>query len=367
VYNVIIYRGEFLMSKTYEMLWDCQFCGTSKNLGLTHRFCPSCGSPQNPDSRYYPSEADMVEVKDHQFVGIDVTCPACNQLNGAASEFCGQCGSPLTEGAKAKTLDLQSAALGVAFGSSGARDLVKEKHDSEMRRVGVLKDEKSKGGMNWGLFAIIGLVIAGLIGAIVAFTWKTETTLIVTDHQWQRVINIEEYNRFTESNWRDSRPAGDDVTMGACREQQRSTRRVADGETCHTVRRDQGDGTFRSEQECTTNYREEAVYDDMCTWTGYRWEFSEARTEEGDLDDSPRWPSITNLNDCQSARVGCEREASREEHYWLFFRGTEDETNYQCDMTEEVWEATSVESLWTGQVGLLVRSTIDCESLKPKD
>jgi hypothetical protein len=185
------------MSKTYEMLWDCQFCGTAKNLGLTHRFCPSCGSPQNPDSRYYPSEEDMIEVKDHQFVGVDITCPACQQLNGAASEFCGQCGSPVKEGAQARNLEQQSIMAGQVFGSSGARDVVKERHESEMRRVGVLKDEKSK-GMNWNIWAIAGVVVVLLIGAIVAFMWKTPTTLMLTEHEWERTIHIEEYNRFTE-------------------------------------------------------------------------------------------------------------------------------------------------------------------------
>jgi hypothetical protein len=353
------------MSKTYEMLWDCQFCGTSKNLGLTHRFCPNCGSPQNPDSRYYPSEEDMVEVQDHKFVGVDVTCPSCNQLNGAASEFCGQCGSPLTAGARAKTLDIQRAGVGGTFGSSGARDVVKEKHESEMRRVGIIQDEKSKGGMNWGLFGIIGVVLVAIIGAIVAFTWKTETTLVVTDHEWERSITIEEYSRFSESNWSDSRPAGDDVTMGTCSRRERTTRQVADGETCRSVRRDQGDGTFRNEQECTTNYRSEPVYGDWCSWSGYRWEFSEELKEEGDLSDEPEWPR-TNLNCEGDRRVGCERESGREEHYWLLFSGTEDETDYRCDMTQAVWEATSVESLWIGQVGVLVRSEIDCASLKAK-
>ncbi|MDQ7024021.1 MAG: zinc ribbon domain-containing protein, partial [Anaerolineae bacterium] len=80
--------------KTYEMLWDCQFCGTKRNLGLTHRFCPNCGAPQNPDARYYPSDEDKIEVRDHEYVGVDVTCPACGELNSAAAEFCGQCGSP---------------------------------------------------------------------------------------------------------------------------------------------------------------------------------------------------------------------------------------------------------------------------------
>jgi hypothetical protein len=28
---------------TYEMFWDCGFCGTTRLLGKTHRHCPGCG------------------------------------------------------------------------------------------------------------------------------------------------------------------------------------------------------------------------------------------------------------------------------------------------------------------------------------
>ncbi len=121
-------------SNVYEMLWDCQFCGAKGNLGLSHRFCPNCGAPQNPDSRYYPSDEEKVAVHDHVFVGVDVTCPACNELNSAAAEFCGQCGSPLTEGARAKTLSSETASAGQAFQSSGSRDVVKERCTDACRR-----------------------------------------------------------------------------------------------------------------------------------------------------------------------------------------------------------------------------------------
>src|SRR5690606_40463181 len=50
-------RGERAMSeKTYEMFWDCEYCGAAKLLGLTQRYCPNCGAPQNPEKRYFPPE-----------------------------------------------------------------------------------------------------------------------------------------------------------------------------------------------------------------------------------------------------------------------------------------------------------------------
>ena len=83
----------------YEMLWNCEFCGAEKLLGKTHRFCPSCGAAQNPDWRYFPSDAEKVAVHDHVYHGVDKVCPACGTAQSANAEHCGRCGSPL-EGAE---------------------------------------------------------------------------------------------------------------------------------------------------------------------------------------------------------------------------------------------------------------------------
>ena len=187
-----------MSDKTYEMLWDCQFCGTSKNLGKTHRFCPNCGAPQNPDSRYYPSDEEKIAVEDHKFVGVDITCPACNQLNGAANEFCQQCGSPLSEGAKAKTLEAQSKSAGGIFESSGSRDVVQELHDAEMERIGVKPKEKAKrGGSNLKVYAIIGAVIAALAAIVFVFNMTESATVYADSHSWERTVSVDKYTEFT--------------------------------------------------------------------------------------------------------------------------------------------------------------------------
>ena len=58
---------------TFEMLWDCKFCGQKKLLGLTHRFCAGCGAPQDPAARYFPADHEKVAVKDSPFVGSIAT------------------------------------------------------------------------------------------------------------------------------------------------------------------------------------------------------------------------------------------------------------------------------------------------------
>ena len=77
----------------YEMLWDCQYCGMEKLLGVSQRFCPGCGSVQNPDSRYFPEDKDKVAVADHKYIGADKHCSACDTPNAAMAKHCINCGN----------------------------------------------------------------------------------------------------------------------------------------------------------------------------------------------------------------------------------------------------------------------------------
>jgi len=356
-----------MSDKTYEMLWDCQFCGTEKNLGKTHRFCPNCGAPQNPDSRYYPSDDEKIAVEDHKFVGVDVTCPACNQLNGAANEFCQQCGSPLTDGAKAKTLESESKRDGGQFESSGSRDVVGEKFEAEMQMAGVKPKPKAKNDekkSNFKVFAIIGVVVALLVGAFAVFNMTEEATVSAAGHSWERVVDVEEYSEFTTMSWRDSRPSGDNMSidLGSCSRKQRSTNRVPDGETCRTVRKDQGDGTFKESRECTTKYREEPVYDDWCRWRGNRWEDDFSRTTSGDgLSPEPYYEDVS-LNCEGQKRLGCQR-ADYRGTYNVNFSGNENRT-YTCGFSQDEWSSIPIESVWTIEVRRIDADAGLCNTLE---
>jgi hypothetical protein len=138
---------------------------------------------------------------------------------------------------------------------------------------------------------------------------------------------------------------------------------VADGQECKTVRRDQGDGTFREEQQCQTKYREEPVMDDKCTWQGNRWESDRTETASGGLKDTPHWPQVS-LNCPGQSRVSCERESSRQENYWVHFKAEEGDEG-KCDFPQAEWSEIPLESLWTGQVGRFVFN-IRCDTLVRK-
>jgi RNA polymerase subunit RPABC4/transcription elongation factor Spt4 len=346
-------------SKTYEMLWDCKYCGTKKLLGKTHRFCPNCGAAQDPDSRYFPSDDEKIAIEDHKLVGKDKVCPACDTLNSGDAQFCQQCGSPLDKAEEAKTLADQVRDDNGKFESSGSRDLEKEEFDADMQRIGLQAAPQSgfRGGRRT-LYLIALFVVIVIAGVLVAFFWRRETSAYVTGHSWEREVRIEQLAPQSESAWCDAVPAGAySITR---RQEQRSSRQIPDGQECSVRRVDNGDGTFSERQECRTKYREEPVYDMRCYFTVDRWGYSRSAVVGGDsLNDEVFWPrtNITRSGNC----LGCEREAGRAEEYLVHFRSGD--STYTCDVTQEMWRSMTIESTWTFNVGVITGSP-ECGSLK---
>ncbi len=346
--------------KVYEMLWDCKYCGTKKLLGKTHRFCPNCGAPQDDEARYFPSDADKVAVEDHVYVGADLICPSCDTLNAANSEFCQQCGTPL-KGAKSAQLvqDDQVIGEGEHFESTGSRNVAQERWEKKLDAAGLSPKKPTNRVGRRGLILGLGLVGLILLVVLVAIFWKRETTAYVTAHNWTREINIESYEARSESAWCDSMP-GDAYSITRHQEQ-RGSKQIPDGQDCHTVRRDNGDGTYSESQQCTTRYRSEPIYDDRCYYTVNRWGYERSVSASGSsLGESPVWPSLK-LGQTGTC-LGCEREGAHEEHYIVTLRSNDQE--YTCDLSQDEWASMPIESLWTFKVGV-VTNRPDCGSLQP--
>jgi hypothetical protein len=344
--------------KTYEMLWDCKFCGAKKNLGKTHRHCPNCGAAQDPTWRYYPSDDEKVAVEDHQFVGADVICPACSTPNSAASNHCIQCGAPLEKGQRAKTLDMQEKAEGAVFQADDLQARLHQQRDAAVGRAPQPKTPARAGGIPWLpiLIGVIALLICG--GIVFALTYTRSTNVYVTGHEWSREIRIERYMSVAENNWCDSLPAGA-YNISQSREQ-RGSRQVPDGEDCNIQRVDNGDGTFSEQRVCTTRYRNEPVYDDMCHYTIDRWNYVRSAAASGDsVEERIEWPDTNITVMCSS--LGCEREQQRIETYTLQLRGSGD-ARYECPVTFDLWEATGIEDSFTLNVGLI--GDPRCDSLQ---
>jgi len=193
----------------YEMLWDCDHCGTKGLLGKSQRHCPECGAPQNPDKRYFPSPEQQKKVEGHSYEGSDRHCPSCNAPMAAKAKNCTQCGSPLD-------------------GSKEVRGVVTPEPAPKKRR------------------RIWPYVVAALLLIIFLIWWffirTKDATVTVTAHRWERVVTIEKFGEYEEAAWRDQVPS--DASFPICSRRERSSRQVKTGEECHTERVDKKDGTF---------------------------------------------------------------------------------------------------------------------------
>lgn len=324
--------------KTYEMMWDCEYCATKKLLGKTHRHCPECGAVQNPEKRYFPPDNEKIAVEDHRFVGADRHCEACKAPNSAAAKHCTECGAPMNGGAEVKAVvDAQKAAPSPAGGTAAT---------------------SKKSRLPWIIGGVVMVIIA--IVMVLVF-WKKEATLKVTGHTWERVILIERFMPLSQDAWCDAMPS-DAYNVSRFRDV-RSYNQIPDGETCTTRRVDNRDGTFSERQECQTKYRKEPVYDDKCRFTVNRWNENRPVKAEGrSLADAPAWPAV-NLPASVAAVLGAERMGRRTEKYTVYFGGKSGE-NHTCDFTEPVWRGMGDNSVWKGKVGV-VTNVLDCASMIP--
>ncbi len=341
--------------KSYEMLWDCRFCGTKKLLGKTHRFCPNCGAQQDASWRYFPSDEEKVEAKDHVYVGADKICPACTTLNAAQAEFCGNCGSPLTDAARAKAEAARERADHERF----------ETEDLEKKREAQQADAQTatappRKGLSLPVLLLLIIVPVIIGGIIFALTRTTESTAYVTGFRWERTIAIESLQAVP------GRSDCNAVPLGAYSVDQRyeqvGSRSVPDGEECRVRQVDQGDGTFREERVCEQKYRSEPVYGYVCYFLTNQWLQSRVAKAEGDKNAAPQWPS-TNLR--AGSCLGCEREAGsgRNERYYLMLRGSENR-DFECPVPFNQWQETGIERGFTVEVYTVLQQ-FRCDTLKP--
>ena len=282
----------------FEMLWDCDHCGTKGLLGKSQRHCANCGAPQNPDKRYYPTPEQQQQVQGHEYVGSDRTCPACSSPMSAKAKNCTQCGSPLDGSKEVRGVDEPAV--------PGPR---KRSH-----RI-------------WLYVAIAVAVVAFAIWFI--FIRKYSAQVQIAAHHWERTITIEQFGDQHREGWRDELPAG--AEMPLCSRRQRSSRQVQDGEDCHVERHDKKDGTFEQVKKCKPKYRSEPVEDDWCTYTIRAWgKVDEARATGTGL--TAGWPAVAGLTADAPAVLGARRQGKRDEKLVLDFGDAG-----SCDVDETTW------------------------------
>jgi predicted nucleic acid-binding Zn ribbon protein len=335
---------------TYEMLWDCGACGTRKLLGVTHRHCPACGSPQEAAKRYFPSDEEKVAVADHPFTGVDRVCAACQTPSALAAVHCPSCGAPLDEGKDAAQRHAERVAEGQSFGESrGAAP-------AAPRAVAAPAAPAPKGG---GAIKVVA-VLAVIALAAMFFLRKKPAELTVVAHHWRLERPVEVQELVERSAWRDEVPLGAPGVV--CHEEARSTKRVPDGETCERVRKDLGNGAFKEVRECAPKYREEPVMGERCTYRAPAWRVARMDRAEGQGLATPRRFAATAGALRAGSCIGCEREGATDEILEVEVRAANG-TSSRCRLDEARWSALKDGHSVQGEVRA-VGGGVVCDSLR---
>lgn len=312
--------------KTYQMLWDCKYCSQKKNLGLTHRHCPSCGAPQDTTSRYFPPDNEKVAVEDHPFVGADVLCPTCKTASSRAAKCCGNCGAPL---AGAQSVGLVAAP--------------------------VVAPPKKSSKLPW-ILGGIGLVLVLFAGTCAMLLRKRSGSFEVKSAHWKRTIAVERLDMKKDSAWCNEVPADGHVT--GKHDEQHGSKQIPDGQTCTTTKKDQGNGTFKEVTECKPKFKSEPVMDQKCDYEAPRWVVNRTEKSEGDV--SPAWPPVNLAK--TGTTMGCEREGAKTETYTVELAEPKTGKTSSCDFPEAKWTSFKAGAHYDGKIGS-VTGSIDCDSL----
>jgi hypothetical protein len=347
---------------TYEMCWDCKFCGQKKLLGLTHRFCAGCGGPQDPASRYFPPDNEKVAVKDNPFVGADVACPACRQPMSRAAKCCTHCGSPIDKGVQvALRADVVVPDAGAALHGGGVDAFSAGRYGPDaLPPPGAPAVPAAKKPFPTVLAIALALAVVVIAVVLVMIFWKRESALEVTGHSWERSVAIERFDTGKKTAWCDERPSG--ARELSRRKEQRGTNQVKDGETCQTRKKDNGNGTFKEVRECQPKFKSEPILSDRCDFEVTEWRAARTVAERGaSLSDAPRWPAVAIAR--PGTCIGCEREGARSEKYIVNFKDTKSKgADATCDLPEARWATFAKGSKWKGKVRVLTGG-IDCDGL----
>lgn len=343
------------MDKTYEMLWDCRYCGTTKLLGKTHRHCPNCGASQENAPRYFPSDEEKVAVEDHQFVGADLICPACGTNASRAANNCGNCGSPL-EGAKGVAVRRdQVQAEGAVFVGETAKDAEREYREARAPAPPPPAPKSKTPFVLGGVGCLVVLVVAA---ALVLCGWRKKAGFEVVAQTWTYSVDVERFDAVSDSGWCSDMPSGaTDVTKTRA---QRSTKKVEDGQDCKTRKVDQGDGTYKEKKECSPKYKDEPVMDDKCSYKLNKWKVVRTEKASGNASTAPHWPDakLARTGEC----IGCEREGKRTETYSVSLKDAGGGASKDCDVDKTKWTSMKPGTRWNAEVRVMGGGVV-CDSL----
>lgn len=332
--------------QTFQMLWDCKFCDTTKLLGMDHRHCPNCGAAQDPEWRYFPAEADMKFVTNPKFSGADRVCPFCQEANSADSKFCKSCGGDLSTAKEAVRKDSVSTGL---EGAQGVRDdLVKKKFDAEQAAI---KGTSAKAGLRankWLVGCAILFVVAclGIGGTLLVLSQKkTAHTLTVTALSWERTISTEKFVTQKGDDWRSSLPGG--AYNLSCSLKDKCHTETIQVE-CGYDYVDKGDGSGSRKVKYCPQDKQVCEQQDYCSYSVDKWVFGRDIKASGGPNDPLAWPAF---NPSLTSGIGAEREKNRNEVLNVVFKDSDGgQTQTYNPKDEATWRTYKMGQAYTVDV-----------------
>ena len=349
------------MGQKIEGYWDCPYC-RSKAIRGGIRTCPNCGKPRGEETKFYLMEDDKFVPEDVVEKGPDWYCAYCDTLNPFSATHCINCNSAKTEATddyfslKEKKSSKSSPNTGVTEKQAENNDNIeKEKYDSPKSyeepktTEDVIEDddfvndnydeihEQSKfssfkekvGDVVYDVFEFLGdhiggiislVAILAIISSLICFLRPKEVTLDITDTNWTREIEIEEYKTVREDDW--DIPEGGRLAYTRNEiytykqvldhyetvSEQKSERYISGYKTV-TEHVDLGNGYFdtRTHQEPIYDtryytvekqkpvYRSEPVYKTKYYYDIERWVYERTSTAAGS--ENPYWPDVSELSD----------------------------------------------------------------------
>lgn len=328
--------GTRIDDPVYEMFWNCEYCGTKKLLGKTHRHCPACGAAQNPEARYFPSEDEKIAVADHVYFGADRVCSSCETANSAKASFCGGCGAPLNESKEAQAVE-----------------------ENSIKPKPLPNKHETTRSTPWK-YIILG-ILAVIIGAVLLNkTLASTKEFSVLGHEWKYSIGIDQFGPRQRSSWCKELPPGA-YSVSRKREVYK-TKKVQDGESCTSKNVDNRDGTFRKKKTCRPKYRSENIYANKCYYSINTWhEVRKVVHAEKNL--NPTWPT-PEIRSCGTTSLGCQRLGTRATTYTVHLQQKGAEPT-SCNFSEDRWRSFLPNQRYSAKVGAF-SGNIDCDSLAPR-
>jgi hypothetical protein len=329
----------------FQMLWDCKFCGTKKLLGVTDKFCPNCGAPQDTTRRYFPSEEDKKIVSDpnYKYAGRDKICHYCQTPNSAAANFCKQCGDDLVKASAAALKEDREELMG------RPEDTVKRDFEAQINK----KKNATAEARNKRTTVIVLAVLAVLcIGGFALFMYLSNSTyaaqIAVKDRSWERQVFTETLVTLRDGDWRNGVPS--DAYNRNCYDKQREFRR-SEQYQCGVDRQDRGDGSFVEVPRMCSREVSEFRSDTYCEYNVDRWQPNPVLSTQGGINDALKWPNFTPV-------VGRTRESGRTEVLVVVFegRGNKAGKDYKYEaQNETAWNAFKLGTLYDVQFNRLER------------